>query len=67
MEILGMNSPNGKAILLLVACGFGLWKLAGDWLRPAVEPGKVTILTEGNFHEVRKKAGTLLAIYMEPG
>lgn len=67
MEILVMKSQNLKALLLIAACGWGLWKLAADWLGPAVAPGKVTILTANNFYEVRKNAGTLLAIYMRPG
>ncbi len=67
MEITAMNSQTVKAVLLIAACGWGLWKMASDWLGPAVEPGKVTILTTGNFYEVRRTAGTLLAIYMRPG
>ena len=67
MEIIGMKSSSLKSLILLAACGWGLWKVAADWLGPAVQPGKVTVLTTKNFYEVRKTSGTLLAIYMRPG
>jgi hypothetical protein len=56
-----------KVILLVAGCGIGLWKLGVKWFGPAVEPGKVTILTSGNFREVQREAKTLVALYMRPG
>ena len=67
MEIIGMNSPVLKSLLLLAACGCGLWLMARQWFGPVVEPGKVAMLTANNFYEMRKTAGTLVAIYMRPG
>lgn len=62
-----MNGNGLKTLLILAACGWGLWKMFDKWLSPAVTPGEVTILTTDNFPEVRRAAGTLVAIYMTPG
>jgi hypothetical protein len=62
-----MNGNGFKTLLILAVCGWGLWKMFDKWLGPAVTPGEVTILTAGNFPEVRRAAGTLVAIYMTPG
>jgi hypothetical protein len=63
-----MQSGNLKTTLLVLAIGGAvLWKMGAGLFGPAVEPGKVTILTSSNFHEVRKTAKTLLAVYMRPG
>jgi hypothetical protein len=62
-----MKSSHFTTILLLAGCGWGLWKMGTGWFGPAVEPGKVTILTAGNFYEVRRDSGTLVALYMTPG
>ena len=62
-----MQTPGPKAVLLIAACGWGLWLMADRWLGPAVEPGKVAVLTPDNFGEARRAAGTLIAFYMRPG
>jgi hypothetical protein len=69
MEIIKMpNAPNSmKTVLILAACIGLAWKAGSRWWGPAVEPGKVAMLTSGNFYEVKKSAGTLIAIYMHPG
>jgi hypothetical protein len=67
MEIIAMKSNSLKSLLILAICGFGLWKMAMRWWGPAVKPGEVTILTGSNFHDVRREAGTLVALYMSPG
>ena len=67
MEIIRMQSSGIKTTLILVACGWGLWRMADRWLGPAVRSGEVTILTTDNFGEVRRTAKTLLALYMHPG
>ena len=67
MEITVMKSKWIKTLLILAACGWTVWSMAAGWFRPAVEPGKVTLLTADNFYEVRRGAGTLVALYMRPG
>jgi hypothetical protein len=62
-----MKSSRMTTILLLAGCGWGLWKMTSGWFGPAVEPGKVTLLTESNFYEVRRDSGMLVALYMQPG
>jgi hypothetical protein len=67
MEIIVMRSNSLKSFLILAACAAGLWKMAAWWWGPAVKPGEVTLLTASNFHDVRREAGTLVALYMSPG
>ena len=62
-----MKTITPKSLLLLAACGLIGWKLVAGLLGPSVTPGEVTILTDSNFHEVRREAGTLVAIYLKPG
>ena len=62
-----MSAITPKSILILAACGWGLWKMGMSVFGPAVEPGKVTLLTSTNFHEVRRQSGMLIALYMRPG
>jgi predicted RNA binding protein YcfA (HicA-like mRNA interferase family) len=67
MEIIPVNSTRLKSLLILAACGWGLWRMASRWLGPAATPGEVAILTSENFSEVRRTAKTLVALYMQPG
>ena len=67
MEIIGMQPNAVKTFLILAACGVGIWKMAARWWGPAVKPGEVTMLTASNFHDVRREARTLVALYMTPG
>lgn len=62
-----MQGGPAKSLLILAVSGAVLWKMGAAMVGPAVEPGKVSKLTSSNFHEVRKTAKTLLAIYMRPG
>ena len=67
MEIIRMSSSPVKTLAILAACGWMLWKMGDQWFGSPVEPGKVTVLTADNFKEVRRTAGTLIALYMRPG
>lgn len=66
MEIIAVNSGS-KSLLILAVCGVAAWKMAVSIFGPSVTPGEVTMLTASNFHEVRKEAGTLVALYTRPG
>ena len=67
MEIIRMNGNGFKSMVLVAACGWGLWKVGYAWFGPAVKAGEVAMLTETNYPDVQREAGTLLAIFTKPG
>jgi hypothetical protein len=62
-----MNSGSFKFFLVLAGLGLAGWKMTSQWFGPAVTPGEVAVLTSSNFYDVKREAGTLVALYMKPG